>query len=163
MIIEQVSVVERPYVFGLSEIDNQHEEIGMLLSALQEAAENPVRSVSLASILDVLYQRLKAHFEVEEAVLDLFALRETNRHVRAHEEILLRVDFCRHGVPVGKKGDVLFLSQIKALVSQVRAHDHHFVDYIDHLRVLLQADLMATPDVRPVREPFSSPRLGQIG
>ena len=163
MIIEQNQPFERPYVFGLSEIDSQHEEIGMLLSALQEAAENPVRRASLAGIFDVLHQRLKMHFEVEEAVLNLFGLRETNLHVRSHEEILLRVDFCRHGVSAGTTGDVLFLSQVQVLVSQIRGHDHHFVDYIDHLRVLLQADLMATPDVQPVREPFSSPRLGQIG
>lgn len=163
MIIEQTLPFERPYVFGLSEIDSQHEEIGMLLSALQEAAENPVRRASLAGIFDVLHQRLKMHFEVEEAVLNLFGLRETNQHVRSHEEILLRVDFCRHGVSAGTTGDVLFLSQVQVLVNQIRGHDYHFVDYIDHLRVLLQVDLMATPDVRPVREPFSSQRLGQIG
>lgn len=163
MILEQTRPFERPYVFGLSEIDSQHEEIGMLLSALQEAAENPVRRASLAGILEVLQQRLKAHFEVEEAVLNLFGLRETNQHLRSHEEILLRVDFCRQHVSAGETRDVLFLSQVQALVSQIRGHDHHFVDYIDHLRIMLHADLVTTPDLRPVREPFSSPRVGQFG
>ena len=116
----------RPYIFGLSEIETQHEEIGFLMQAVQDIVDEPARHRSASAILGVLMQRLKTHFELEEAVMNLLLLPDTERHTAVHAEILGGIEFCQHSLASGR--DVAFKASVQVCLEQIRYHDQRFVD-----------------------------------
>lgn len=124
----------RPYIFGLSEIETQHEEIGLLIQALQDIVDEPARHRSINAILGVLMQRLKTHFELEEAVMNLLLLPDTERHTAVHAEILAGIEFCQHSLASGR--DVAFKASVHVCLEQIHYHDQRFVDCLEQFHAI---------------------------
>lgn len=122
------------YIFGISEIDAQHEEIETILISLLSAIDDDDSWHDTYTALEDLHEKLTFHFTLEEAVMHMFFRPDTRDHCRAHAEILERVKGCMKGdvaVP-GFKDSIR--RQVKLVRNQILSHDSVFIRDLNFLR-----------------------------
>ncbi|MDD5249493.1 MAG: hemerythrin family protein [Rhodocyclaceae bacterium] len=76
------------YNLGIPEIDAQHQEIGELVKALQEAIADSRQRYLVHPTLKRLHQLLVTHFDYEESFLKMLNADELRHHKAMHKGIL---------------------------------------------------------------------------
>ena len=136
---------EQQYIFGISEIDHQHNEIEMLLMALRTMIDEGAHHGAIRGTISRLHKVLVQHFSVEEAVMHVFSRPETERHCRVHQEILQQLESIRRQVLSNTFTDIPLRDAIKRVVSQIYAHDIGLMNFIGTLKTLLDTDAPHSP------------------
>jgi len=80
------------YLTGIEEIDNQHREIEEVAAALIEAVEARDKWHIVHYIVVRLYELLRFHFTVEEAMMRITGFPDIEDHKRVHAEMLQLVE-----------------------------------------------------------------------
>jgi len=125
--------VDSEYIFGISEIDVQHEEIKTILIALQDATNNN-HWHDIRAILENLHEKLTFHFALEEAVMHLFSRPYTQEHCLVHGQILQLVEsnMNRDLTASGMKNTIE--RSLQSVYDQIYAHDGLFINDMNTLR-----------------------------
>lgn len=132
----------KPYIFGLTEIDAQHQLIEDMLASLQAEVRRNRPDGALWGVLDRLYARLETHFAVEEAVLGLLSLSEAEAHLAVHAEILCLIGMCQRRIEDDDAVPADVKEWVSTIVELLHDHDAGFVDYLDVLRSSLARPCM---------------------
>jgi hemerythrin-like metal-binding protein len=127
-------VADSEYIFGISEIDSQHEEIETIMAVLLEAINNKNRWPVIQAVLESLYEKLTAHFTLEEAVMNMFSLQETQEHSQSHREILEFLESCINRTPSSSETKNITKQAVQLVYEQIHTHDLKFVANINLLR-----------------------------
>lgn len=134
------------YIFGISEIDAQHEEIETILNSLLSAMDDDDSWHDIHTALEDLHQKLTFHFTLEEAVMHMFFRPDTRDHCRAHAEILERVKGCMNGDVAVPESKSSIKRQVQLTRNQIYSHDSVFIRDLNFLRgqllVSTDADVM---------------------
>ena len=126
--------VDSEYIFGISEIDAQHEEIETILIELQDAAGNNNHWYVILSILDTLHEKLTFHFALEEAVMYMFSRPYTQDHCRAHSGILQLLESLMNECSAGSGMGNQIKQLIQPVYEKIHAHDVLFIKDMNTLR-----------------------------
>ena len=108
------------YLTGIEEIDNQHREIEEVARAVIEALEAKDKWHIVHYIVVRLYELLRFHFTVEEAMMRITGFPEIEEHKRVHRDMLATVERMKSATldpNLGEDSDILkkqfsFLSHI---------------------------------------------------
>lgn len=134
------------YIFGISEIDAQHEEIETILISLLSAIDDNDSWHNIHNALDDLHEKLTFHFTLEEAVMHMFFRPDTRDHCRAHGEILERIEICMKGDVAAPRFKDSIRRQVQLAHNQILSHDSVFIRDLNFLRrqllVSRDADVM---------------------
>lgn len=84
--------MDSEYLTGIEEIDNQHREIEEVAAAVIEAMEARDKWHIVHYIIVRLYELLRFHFTVEEALMRITGFPDLEEHKRTHREMLLAVE-----------------------------------------------------------------------
>jgi hemerythrin-like metal-binding protein len=107
------------YLTGIDEIDAQHAEIEEITQAVIEAAAAKDKWHVVHYILVRLYELLRFHFSVEEAVMSIVSFPEIKEHKQVHKDILLTVERMKVA-----SLDPLVFEQDESLIKQFSFHTH---------------------------------------
>lgn len=128
------------YIFGISEIETQHDEIEAELVSLQRAVCSGESGHAICGIFGRLQDQLAVHFTLEESVMHLFSLGETARHTAAHEDLHRMIESCRQRDFIGLQTPRRLRQSVQHLAEQLHVHDKGFAAYIQRMRGLLDGD-----------------------
>ena len=126
--------VDADYIFGITEIDEQHEELESVLIKLQEAMDHAHPQRVMRPVLELLHEKLKPHFALEEAVMHLFAHAETQEHCRAHGEIIELLENHINANPTGLTWHGQNEQALQRVCERLRSHDARFLRDMNLLR-----------------------------
>lgn len=126
--------VDAHYIFGISEIDEQHEELESVLDKLHEAMGHRHPQRVMRPVLELLYEKLRVHFALEEAVMHLFAHAGTHEHCRAHGEILELLENHINANPPGLTWHGQSEQALRRVCERLRSHDASFLREVNFLR-----------------------------
>ncbi|MEI7612858.1 MAG: response regulator [Betaproteobacteria bacterium] len=133
-------IADSEYIFGISEIDSQHEEIEENMIALLEAIDSKNSWHVIQVNLESLYDKLTVHFTLEEAVMHMFSLPETQKHTRSHREILESLANCINKTPCSLEVEDPVKQTIPLVFEEIHTHDLKFIMSINLLRNQLLND-----------------------
>lgn len=141
---------DQNYIFGISEIEMQHDEIELELVSLQRAIGGSESGHVICSIFSQLEDRLATHFALEESVMHLFSLPETARHTAAHEDLQQLIGSCKRNDLAGLHSQRRMKQSVQRLVEQLHVHDKGFTAYLQKMRGFLEG-MQCTNE--PCRQP----------
>jgi hemerythrin-like metal-binding protein len=122
------------YIFGISEIDAQHEEIETILISLQNTIDDNDSWHDIHTALNDLREKLTFHFTLEEAVMHMFFRPDIRDHCRAHAEIIERVEGCMKSNVAAAESKSSIRRQVQLARNQIHSHDSAFIRDLNFLR-----------------------------
>ena len=127
------------YLTGIDEIDTQHKEIEEVAAAVIEAVEARDKWHIVHYIVVRLYELLRFHFTVEEAMMRITGFPEIEEHKRVHREMLATVERMKSATldpNLGEDSDIL--KKQFSFLSHIVDHDKRLaeflVDNVSHLK-----------------------------
>lgn len=120
------------YLTGIEEIDNQHREIEEVAAGLIEAVENRDRWHIVHYMIVRLYELLRFHFTVEEAMMRITGFPEIEEHKRVHREMLVNVDRMKSATldPNLDEAATEALTRQFSFLSHIVDHDKKLADFL---------------------------------
>ena len=119
------------YALGIQEIDDQHRKLLEAFSSIERAITAQSSWSEIHFLIIHLKGLAKSHFEFEEALMRLFAYKETAEHKGFHEQFLTTLtDVERTSIQAPEEGDLC-----RRLGDWFR--NHMFIcdrGYVEHIR-----------------------------
>ena len=127
------------YLTGIEEIDNQHREIEEVAKAVIEAVEARDKWHIVHYIVVRLYELLRFHFTVEEAMMRITGFPEIEDHKRVHQEMLQIVERMKSATLDPNLGeDSEILKKQFSFLTHIVDHDKKLadvmVDKVTHIK-----------------------------
>ncbi|MBI5899169.1 MAG: hemerythrin family protein [Rhodocyclales bacterium] len=119
------------YLTGIEEIDKQHLEIEGVAAALIDAVEAHDKWHIVHYIVVRLYELLRFHFTVEEAMMRITGFPEIDEHKRVHQDMLQTVERMKSATldsDLGRASD-LIKTQFSFL-SHIVDHDKRLAEFL---------------------------------
>jgi hemerythrin len=127
------------YLTGIDEIDTQHKEIEEVAAAVIEAVEARDKWHIVHYIVVRLYELLRFHFTVEEAMMRITGFPEIEEHKRVHREMLTTVERMKSATldpNLGEDSDIL--KKQFSFLSHIVDHDKRLAEFmvanVSHLK-----------------------------
>jgi hemerythrin len=131
--------MDTEYLTGIEEIDNQHREIEEVARAVMEAVDAKDKWHIVHYIVVRLYELLRFHFTVEEAMMRITGFPEIDEHKRVHRDMLATVERMKSATldpNLGEDSDIL--KKQFSFLSHIVDHDKRLaeflVDNVSHLK-----------------------------
>ncbi len=119
------------YLTGIDEIDDQHKEIEEVAAALIEAIEAKDKWHIVHYIVVRLYELLRFHFTVEEALMRITGFPELDAHKRVHQEMLQTIERMKSVTLDPNLGnDSEIIRKQFSFVAHIVDHDKRLADFL---------------------------------
>ena len=131
--------MDTEYLTGIEEIDSQHKEIEEVAKAVIEAVEARDKWHIVHYIVVRLYELLRFHFTVEEAMMRITGFPEIEEHKRVHRDMLATVERMKSAtLDPNLSEDSDILKKQFSFLSHIVDHDKRLaeflVDNVSHLK-----------------------------
>jgi len=119
------------HLTGIDVIDAQHKEIDEAIQAVIEAAAARDKWHIVHYILVRLYELLRFHFAVEEAVMSIVGFPDIAKHKQVHKDILLTIERMKLASldPKACERDESLKKQF-SILKPIVDHDKKFADFV---------------------------------
>jgi len=124
--------MEPEYLTGIEEIDNQHKEIEEVAAAVIDAVQNRDRWHIVHYMIVRLYELLRFHFTVEEAMMRITGFPDLEEHKRVHREMLLTVERMKGATLDPQPGEDVIdaITRQVSFLSHIVDHDKKLADFL---------------------------------
>jgi len=113
----------------ITEIDDQHKQLIVILNELHEAMKNRVGQQIVGKKLEEMAKYSKVHFDTEEKYFSLFDYDNSVDHIAEHEKFVVKTDEFKKDLSEGKLAlsiDVMnFL--MKWITDHIMVSDHKYI------------------------------------
>lgn len=121
---------EHEYSIGIKELDDQHRELQIYFSAIEQAVQLERPRSEIHQNLSSLLTFIQFHFAFEEAIMRLFGYPDCSAHTTEHEDFfnaLAKVD--SHPADVLRREHVIeHLARI--LIEHIDVGDRRYAEYV---------------------------------
>ena len=118
------------YRLGIHELDTQHDEIAEVMESLVEAVRSRDKWHLVHFILVRLYEVLRFHFALEEAVMRIVGYPEGEEHKRVHKKILDKVEEFKILTLKNSDFDDANIAAHELTAARILDHDKQFAEFL---------------------------------
>lgn len=119
---QQEVAMDEKYIFGIPEIDSQHEDISKLVDLLREVSSKKDHWHLINQALKRLYLTLVNHFDYEEAMMGMVGYPDLPQHKQTHKTILNLFEYLFDHPPtpgdIGQCGNLISNNVIAHVMEQ---------------------------------------------
>lgn len=126
-------VLDKNYLFGVPELDQEHLELAALLNKLNVAVIKGDSLEITAKMLDKFSAEIRTHFQNEDRLMDQYGYPDNDVHKNEHQRLINEMNYLEDKFKNG--GEMVTLHNLKQwLLSHILNSDKQFGDFILHQR-----------------------------
>ena len=122
-------VLDETHLFGVPELDQQHQELANLINRLNDAVKYYAPAEVAVQLFDEMVSYAQFHFETEERLMDQYGYSDDEAHKLGHQRLIESANYLRGKFIQGN--ELLVLQSIKDwLLPHILIMDKPFASYL---------------------------------